>query len=120
MEEDMNLIDAFMTECTFITKTKVSDGEGGSIDTWKDGIKFQAAITHNNTIEAKIAEKQGVTSVYLVTTPNNIKLEYHEVFRREKDGKIFRVTSDGEDVVSPAMASFQISQVTAEEWRLPL
>ena len=115
----MSLINDFMAECVFIEETKRPDGEGGFYVEWADGLTFEAAITHNNTLEAKVAEKQGVTSVYTVTTAKNAQLKYHDVFRRKSDGKIFRVTSDGEDVVTPARASFQISQVTAEEWRLP-
>jgi hypothetical protein len=38
------------------------------------------------------------------------------VFKRLRDGKIFRVTSDGDDVVTPESASFHFAQVTAEEW----
>lgn len=114
-----SLINGFMHLCVFLEETKTPDGEGGFFVEWSEGLTFDAAITHNNTLEAKIAEKQGVTSVYTVTTAKNILLKYHQVFKRLSDGKIFRVTSDGEDVVTPARASFQIAQVTAEEWRLP-
>lgn len=114
-----SLINDFMSSCVFIEETKTPDGEGGYTVKWAEGLKFDAAITHNNTLEAKVAEKQGVTSVYKVTTAKNAMLRYHQVFKRLSDGKIFRVTSDGEDEVTPARASFQISQVTAEEWRLP-
>ena len=42
-------------------------------------------------------------------------LEYHDVFRRVRDGKIFRVTSDGDDKFTPASTSLDMRQVTAEE-----
>lgn len=113
-----SLINDFMRRCVFLEQTKTPDGEGGYYVTWTEGLEFEAAITHNTTLEAKIAEKQGVTSVYSVTTPKNVMLGYHQVFKRLDDGKIFRVTSDGEDAVTPKRASFQISQVSAEEWRL--
>ena len=45
-------------------------------------------------------------------------LDFHDVFRRERDKKIFRVTSDGTDKATPPTATFQISQVSAEEWTL--
>ena len=54
-----------------------------------------------------------------MTCEPNAKLEYHDVFRRLSDGKIFRVTSDGDDVQTPKSATFQFSRVTAEEWELP-
>jgi translation elongation factor P/translation initiation factor 5A len=69
-------------------------------------------------MEARAAEKQGVTSLYTVTTGKNAILQYHDVFRRLSDGKVFRVTSDGDDKQTPDRATFQFSQVTAEEWTL--
>jgi hypothetical protein len=76
-------------------------------------------MVFNNSIEAKKAEAQGVTSVYTLTTKKNISLEYHDVLRRSRDGKIFRVTSDGDDSFTPASASLNMRQVTCEEWTLP-
>ena len=67
-------------------------------------------------MQARIGEKSGVTSLYTITTDKSVKLEYHDVLKRLSDGKIFRVTSDGDDKVTPPSASFQFSQVTAEEY----
>lgn len=114
----MSLIDDFKTECVMIEKTRVPDGEGGFTTTWAEGAKFQAAIVFNNSMEARVAEKQGVTNLYTVTTDRNANLEYHDVFRRLSDGKIFRVTSDGEDAKTPDVATFAFSRVSAEEWVL--
>ena len=69
-------------------------------------------------MEARVADKQGVTSLYTVTTRKNMTLEYHDVFRRIRDGKIFRVTSDGDDKHTPASANLNMRQVTAEEWSI--
>lgn len=114
----MSLIDDWKEQCVIIEKNRVPDGEGGFITTWQDGTEFIAAITFNSSMEARRAEKEGVTSLYTVTTDKNAMLQYHDVFRRKKDGKIFRVTSDGDDIRTPERASFQFSQVTAEEWEL--
>ncbi|MGN0683754.1 MAG: head-tail adaptor protein [Oscillospiraceae bacterium] len=114
----MSLIDEAMTSCTMIDRTTKPDGEGGIITSWVDGASFNAAIVFDSSLEAKIAEKQGVTSLYTVTVPKNVSLFYHDVFRRESDGKMFRVTSDGDDKVTPERASFQFLQVTAEEYEL--
>lgn len=114
----MSLIDDFKTDCVIMEKTRVPDGEGGFTTTWTDGAKFQAAIVFNNSMEARVAEKQGVTNLYTVTTDRNARLEYHDVFRRLSDGKIFRVTSDGDDAKTPEVATFAFSQVSAEEWVL--
>ena len=56
---------------------------------------------------------------YTITTGKAVNLQYHDVFRRVRDGKIFRVTSDGDDKHTPASAALNMRQVTAEEWELP-
>ena len=114
----MSLIDEAMTKVVLMEKTRKSDGEGGFIVNWIDGVVFDAAITFDTSMESRIAERQGVTSRYTITTNENAKLEYHDVIRRLSDGKVFRITSDGDDVQTPKRASFQFLQVTAEEWVL--
>ena len=112
----MRLLTQAMEDVVMLEKKRVPDGEGGFTTEWVDGVRFKAAISFDNSIEARTAEKQGVTSLYTVTVPLNFKLEYHDVFKRLRDGKVFRVTSDGDDKITPPSASFQFAQVTAEEW----
>lgn len=113
------LYEAMEDEITILDKTTVADGEGGTRQVYVDGAKLNVAIVFDNSMQSRIGQKQGVSSLYTVTAPKNANLEYHTVFRRERDGKVFRVTSDGDDKLTPNMATFQFSQVTAEEWVLP-
>lgn len=116
----MNLFEDFKEPCVLMERNRVSDGEGGFVNQgWREGAHFNAAISCDQSMQARTAEKQGVTSIYTVTTDKNANLEYHDVFKRIRDGKIFRVTSDGDDVQTPQRATFQFSQVSAEEWELP-
>lgn len=112
------LTDAFES-CTMLHKTSQNDGYGSETTSWVDGATFQAAITFDSSMQARVAQSQGVKSLYTVTTKKNKVLEYHEVFRRESDGKIFRVTSDGDDKATPDSATLNMRQVTAEEWEIP-
>lgn len=114
----MSLLSERMENCVMLNKSKVNDGQGGYINTWTEGVEFQAAIVFNNSLEAKTAEKQGVTSLYTVTTSKAMVLEYHEVFKRLSDNKIFRVTSDGDDEYTPQSAMLDMRQVSAEEYTL--
>ena len=115
----MSLLSEAMTACVFLDKTHVPDGYGGSTTAWVEGAEFSAAIVLDSSIQAKIAEKQGVTGLYTITTSKDINLQYHDVFRRKEDGKIFRVTSDGDDKKTPTSAGLNMRQVSAEEWELP-
>lgn len=115
----MSLIDTFKTSCILLEKHRVPDGEGGFVTAWTDGPRFQAAITHDQSLQTQVAEKQGVTSLYTVTVGKNVALEFHDVFRRESDGQTFRVTTNAKEVQTPNCASFSFAQVQAEKWRLP-
>lgn len=108
-----------MENCVLLNKQTVNDGYGGFITTYTEGAEFSAAIRFDSSIEARAAEKQGVTSLYTIITSQNIVLQYHDVLRRERDGKIFRVTSDGDDSFTPNSASLDMRLVTAEEWSMP-
>ena len=114
----MSLLDEAMETCVFLNKQVTQDGYGGYITTWADGAEFKAAITFDTSIEARVAELEGVTSLYTVTTSRALMLEYHDLFRRTADGKVFRVTSDGDDKYTPQSAGLDMRQVTAEEFEL--
>ena len=112
------LIDSFKTPCILLERTRVPDGEGGFVTTWREGAEFEAAIVKDSSLQARVAEKEGVSNVYTVTTAVNAHLEFHDVFKRKSDGQVFRVTSNGDDMRTPDVASFQFEQVSAEEWAL--
>jgi len=115
----MSLLTESFESCVMLNKTVVSDGYGGYTTTWAEGVDFEAAIIFDTSIQARQAEANGVSSLYTVTTKKSMTLEYHDVFRRERDKKIFRVTSDGDDKYTPNSASIDMRQVTAEEFTLP-
>ena len=114
----MSLLDEAMETCVFLNKQRVDDGLGGYTTVWTEGPEFKAAIVFDTSLQARVADVQGVTSLYTVTTQKDLTLEYHEVFQRVEDGKIFRVTSDGDDKFTPMSAGLDMRQVTAEEWEL--
>lgn len=115
----MSLFNELLEECIFINIALENDGLGGWINQPNDGATFQATIGFDTSIEARVGEKQGVTSLYTVTTPKRgLILKYHDIFKRKSDGKVFRVTSDGDDKFTPDSAEISMRQVTAEEYDL--
>ena len=112
----MSLLSEAMENCIMMDKTTTSDGRGGVITKWVDGAEFKAACVFDSSMQARTAEAAGVKSLYTITTPKAVNLQYHDVFRREADNKIFRVTSDGDDKKTPASATLNMRQVTAEEF----
>jgi len=116
----MSLLDNAFESYIMLNKISADDGYGGTTISWQEGARIQGAIVFNNSLEARKAGAMGVTSVYTLTTRKNVTLEYHDVLRRVRDGKIFRVTSDGDDYFTPDSASLNMRQVSCEEWVLPI
>jgi len=115
----MSLLDSAMETFVMLDKITTPDGYGGYYSVWQEGAEFQAAATFDSSIQARIADVQGVTSLYTITTLKNINLQYHDVVKRKSDNKVFRVTSDGDDKKTPSSATLNMRQVSAEEWELP-
>ena len=114
----MSLLADAMETCTMYDKRMVDDGYGGYITEYTKGVSFQAAIVIDNSINAQLALSQAAVGIYTVTTTKAMNLQFHDVFERDSDGKIFRVTSDGSDKKTPNSAYLNMRQVTAEEWSL--
>lgn len=115
----MSLLESAMEDFVIMDKSTTPDGYGGYRSVWTEGASFKAAATFDTSIEARVAGVQGVTSLYTVTTSKALNLQYHDVIKRTRDGKILRVTSDGDDNLTPASATLDMRQVTAEEFKLP-
>ena len=115
----MSLLEQYYEDYTLMTKTLTPDGYGGYNTTWKESGTFKAAAVLDSSIEAEIGKVQGVTSVYTITTPKSINLDYHDVIKRNSDNATFRITSDGTDKKTPASASIDMRQVRAESWEIP-
>lgn len=114
----MNLVEAMMDDYCIVNRIKDTDGEGGFKVRWEDGAEFKAAVVQDTTLQAKIAEKEGVTSTYTVTTIRDVALDFHDVIKRKKDGMIFRITSEAGMKMSPRVSGLDMAQVSAERWEL--
>ena len=114
----MSLLDDAYEPFAMMDKTSDLDEYGSIVRTWKEGAKIKAVATFDTSTEARVGAAQGVTSLYTITTPRAINLKYYEVIKRVSDGKIFRITSDGDDKKTPSSAHLDMRQVTAEEWKL--
>lgn len=110
-----SLLHDAMEEFKFLDEKTAPDGFGGQVSTWSEGAKFVAAAIYDQSLQANVAETQGVSSLWTVTLPINVRMDFHKVFKRISDGKIFRCTSK-DFKETPKAASFNIRQIRAEEW----
>lgn len=115
----MSLVDISKENYVLLQRVTVPDGRGGTKKAWVDGETFKAAITYNNSLDAKKAQTMGVKDLFTVTTTKDVNLHYHDVFRSETNGDVFRVTTKGDYNKTPKTAGLNMRQVDAEEWALP-
>lgn len=115
----MSLLDDAYESFTIINKVVVDDGYGGTKDTWVDGANIMGAMSYNNSTQMKVAESMGSTSSYVLVVKKNVSLDYHTVLRRKSDNKVFRLTSDSDDMKTPPNAGLDMRIYNAEEWKLP-
>lgn len=116
----MSLLEDFARPCVLMEKTRQPDGEGGWLPTaWAEGAEFSNYQTLDTSMQARIAEKQGVTSVYSVLVDKSVPIEYGDYFKDRETGLTYRVTSNPDEKQAPKSASFSLKYFTAERKELP-
>lgn len=115
----MSLLSEAMEECTILEKPTSEDGYGGYNAVYRDGAKIQAAFYEMSAQEILAAQAAQSQARIVILTRKNINLKYHDVLRRERDGKILRIVTDGDDTKTPMSAALDARKVEAEEWELP-
>ena len=115
----MAILDDFGKPCVILEKKRQPDGEGGYITDWLDGAEFTNYQALDASMEARRAEKEGVTSVYSALVDLSAPIEYGDYYRDKETGLTYRVTSNPEEKQAPASASFRLKYFTAERKELP-
>ena len=115
----MSLLSESLENCIMMDKRTSLDEYGGFVTEYVPGAEFQCVIVRDTSINAKVAEKQGVKDVYTITTPKVLKLNFGDVFKRLSDNKAFKVTTNSDDRKTPESATLNMRQVSAEEYIIP-
>ena len=115
----MSLLNDFARPCVLMGKTRIPDGEGGYTVDWAEGATFQNYQALDTSMEARTAEKQGVTSVYSALVDKDVPIEYGDYFKEKESGTVYRVTSHPDEKQAPKSASFTLKFFTAERAVLP-
>ncbi len=118
----MSLLDDFAHKYILMEKKRTPDGAGGCITAWEEGAEFLNYQSLDTSMEARKAEKDGVTSVYSALVSQSVPIEYNDYFRDTKTGLTYRVTSNPEEKAAPRSAGAVIKALkffTAERKELP-
>lgn len=96
--------------------TIVDDPLGGYSKSYSIGATFEGVLTLDDSINAQLAEKNGVTGVYTLTTDKEFRLPWHTVFCEDGNtNKAYRVTTKDENS-TPNTTPLNLRQVRAEEY----
>lgn len=116
----MNLLDDFARECVLLERHREPDGAGGYVTEWQETISFLNYQYLNNSLEAKRAEKEGVTSVYTALVEQDVPIEYGDYYVDKTTGNTFRVTSNPEEKHTPKSSYMRFKTFSAERKALPI
>lgn len=114
----MSLLDDFAHTCVLMEKKRVPDGAGGWLTEWTEGAEFTNYQSLDSSLEARVAEKEGVTSLYSALVDKDFPIEYNDVFRDTATGQTYRVTSNPEEKIAPKSSTLPLKYFTAEKWEL--
>ena len=76
----MSLLDDFSSPCVLMEKKRVPGDEGGWATLWEEGVEFVNYPYLDTSMEARRADKEGVTSTYSVKVDRDFPLEYNDYF----------------------------------------
>lgn len=113
------MITDFFEILNMIDKKSLPDGYGGFEMQYVEGAEFKGGITTDNSTQARIAEKEGVTALYTITVLPNIPLQYGDIIKRKNDNKYFKIVSNPDDMKTPRVSHMKFKQAQAEMWTMP-
>lgn len=115
----MSLLEDYQRACVIMEKTREPDGAGGYYTTWAEGLFFFNHQALNTSMEARIAEKQGVTSVYTGLVEKSVPIEYGDYYKDIASGDTYRITSNPAEKEAPMSSTLEYKAFTAEKRALP-
>lgn len=113
------LLDDFAHPCVVVVRTQTPDGAGGSTTVWTEGEAFISYQTRDSSMEARRAEKEGVTSLYSALVKKAVNINYGDYFKDTVTGITYRITSIPSEKEAPVSSSFDLKYFTAERKDLP-
>ena len=115
----MSLISSAMESFHMMDKTTTLDEYGGIKEEYKEGAKIELAPEFDASTQARIAQQEGVNVRYSFFMKKKYNIKFPDVIKRDADGQIFRITSNGKDNKTPDTAGLDLRKVEAEMWELP-
>lgn len=110
------MMESLSHECVMQDKRTIPDGEGGVITAYADGAEFKCYPALDTSMQARIAEAQGVKSLYNILVPKSVQIGVGDMFRDKTEGAYFRVTSPPKE--TPGTSTLDLKAFAAEKTEL--
>lgn len=115
----MNLMYEAMEPCVKMEQAPIEDAGGGySSVGWRDVLSFDGFVRKETAPEINVAEQEVVKETFTLVVKIGTDLKYHDVFRRVRDGAIFRMISNTDDGQTLSQSSVPIAAAGCERWVL--
>lgn len=109
----MTLYETFYEPCTIMNKSKVTDPEGGTVNTWTPGVEIKVAFQELTPTQQIAAQQTGAQYTDTVVTPISVELDEQDVFQHHANGKYYRVLSAEQP--TPQVSSFKFHRYKVRE-----
>lgn len=119
----MSLLDVTKLKFTVLKQTNKPDGYGGYNAIWIDEFSFEGNLYVTQNVNRDVADKAEVVDAYVLLTPRNIAIDFHDVIRVDSGiyrGKTFRVTTKADEDFTPSTATLDLKKYSMQEWAAPL
>ena len=104
----------FTEECVMFVKNTVSDGFGGMKVEFEEYFGFDAAIALAGARESRTGDSETPAARYSVLAEKGLLIKYDDIFRREKNGELLRVTSLTPENAAPHFSRLNLMIFYAE------
>lgn len=115
----MSLIYSTMESFHMMDKITSLDEYGGVKTEYKEGAQIELAPEFDASTQARIAQQEGVDVRYNFYMKKKYNLKALDVVKRDSDGQIFQITSNGKDNKTPSSAGLDLRMVEVKMWELP-
>lgn len=109
------MMESMAHDCVVLDRRTIPDGEGGYTIGYADGAAFRCYPSLDSSMQARKAEKEGVTSLYTVLILQNVPLQVGDVYKDTTEGAYFRVTSRPDEKHTPATSQLDLKAFAAEK-----
>ncbi len=113
------MMESMAHDCVMLDKRTIPDGEGGFSVGYTEGAEFKVYPALDSSMEARRAEKEGVTSLYTILIPQNVPVQVGDYYKDRTGSAYFRVTSRPDEKHTPGTSGLDLKAFSAERTELP-